>query len=114
MKVKKLEISRYIMGSKSCTWSSLNAPGTETPLSHSILRLDDFPVPSSTDTEFGGGCPEKLVCFVMSKDPEERTPSEADLAKELSDASQTDYDLHAAAVIGGLGRRDLCDRSYPR
>ena len=30
---------------KGCKWSSLSAPGTETPLSHSILRLDDFPFP---------------------------------------------------------------------
>ena len=26
-------------------WSSLNAPGTETPLSHSLLGLEEFPFP---------------------------------------------------------------------
>ena len=26
-------------------WSSLNAPGTESPLSHPILKLDEFPFP---------------------------------------------------------------------
>ena len=31
--------------SEGCKWSSLNAPGTETPLSHSILKLDEFPFP---------------------------------------------------------------------
>ena len=71
-------------------------------------------LPLLADTKLEVGCPEKLVCFIMSKDPEERTASEADLARELSDATQTDYDLHAAAAIGGLGRRDLCDESYPR
>ena len=70
--------------------------------------------PLLADTELGGGCPEKLVCFIMSKEPEERTASEADLARDLSDGAQIDYDLQLAAVIGGLGRRDLCDKSYPR
>ena len=26
-------------------WSSLNAPGTENPLSHSVLKLEEFPLP---------------------------------------------------------------------
>ena len=33
------------MGSMSCIWSDLNAPGTKTPLSHSILKLGEFPFP---------------------------------------------------------------------
>ena len=28
-----------------CKWSSLNAPGTENPLYHSILKLDESPFP---------------------------------------------------------------------
>ena len=43
MKVKKLKIFWDKMGSKGCKWSSLNAPGTQTPLSHPILKLDEFP-----------------------------------------------------------------------
>ena len=39
MKVKKLKIFSDKMGSKGCKWSSLNASGTETPLSHPILKL---------------------------------------------------------------------------
>ena len=45
MKVKKLKIFQHKMGSMSCIWSSLNVPGTETPLSHPILKLDESPFP---------------------------------------------------------------------
>ena len=31
------------MGSKGCKWSGMNAPGTETLLSHPDMELDDFP-----------------------------------------------------------------------
>merc|ERR1739842_5838 len=34
MKVKKLKIFQNKMGVKGCKWSSLDAPGTESPLSH--------------------------------------------------------------------------------
>ena len=34
MKLKKLEIFQNKMGLKGCKWSSLEAPGTETHLSH--------------------------------------------------------------------------------
>ena len=43
MKVKKLKIFQDKMGSMGCKWSSLNAPGTQSPLSHPILKLDEFP-----------------------------------------------------------------------
>ena len=33
------------MGLKGCIWSSLDAPGTQSPLSHSILELDEFHFP---------------------------------------------------------------------
>ena len=45
MKVKKLKIFCHKMGSMGCKWSSLHAPGTQTPLSHPILKLDEFPFP---------------------------------------------------------------------
>ena len=45
MKVKKLEIFWNKMDSMGCKWSSLNTPGTENPLSHSILKLDESPFP---------------------------------------------------------------------
>ena len=45
MKVEKLKIFWDKRGSKGCKWSSLNAPGTQSPLSHPILKLDDFPFP---------------------------------------------------------------------
>ena len=45
MKVKNLEKLWNKSGLTGCTWSSLNAPGTETPLSHSILKLHEFPFP---------------------------------------------------------------------
>ena len=45
MKLKKLKIFWNKMGSMGCKWSSLNAPGTENPLSHSILKLDESPFP---------------------------------------------------------------------
>ena len=28
-----------------CMWSSLNVPGTDNPLSHSLLGLEEFPFP---------------------------------------------------------------------
>ena len=43
MKVNKLEKIQNKMGLKGCKWSSLNAPGTETPLSHPFLELGEFP-----------------------------------------------------------------------
>ena len=43
MKVKRMEIFQNKRGLKGCKWSSLNAPGTENPLSHSILELGEFP-----------------------------------------------------------------------
>ena len=43
MKVKKLEIFQNKIGLKGCKWSSLNAPGTETPLSHPYWKLQEFP-----------------------------------------------------------------------
>ena len=45
MKVKKLENYQKVRGAKGCKWSSLNAPGTETPLSHSFLGLRELPFP---------------------------------------------------------------------
>ena len=45
MKVKKLENVHTKIGLKGCKWSSLNVPGIETPLSHSVLDLDEFPFP---------------------------------------------------------------------
>ena len=45
MKVKKLENVWDKSGLTGCKWSGLNAPGTETPLSHPILKLDEFPFP---------------------------------------------------------------------
>ena len=47
MKVKKLEIFQNKRGLKGCKWSSLNAPGTENPLSHSLLGLEEYPFPIS-------------------------------------------------------------------
>ena len=41
MKVQQMENFKNIMGLKGYKkWSSLNAPGTEIPLSHSVLELD--------------------------------------------------------------------------
>ena len=45
MKVKKSEKFQNKMGLKECKWSSLNIPGTETLLSHPILKLDEPPLP---------------------------------------------------------------------
>ena len=45
MKVKNLENFRNKSGLNKCKWSSLNAPGTETPLSHPILKLAEIPFP---------------------------------------------------------------------
>ena len=45
MKVKKMENFQDKKGWMGCKWSSLNAPSTENPLSHSLLELGDFPFP---------------------------------------------------------------------
>ena len=45
MKVKKMENFWNKRGLKGCRWSSLNAPGTEHPLSHPLLGLEEFPFP---------------------------------------------------------------------
>ena len=43
MKVRNLENSQNKRGLKGCKWSSLNAPGTQTPLSHSVLKFAKWP-----------------------------------------------------------------------
>ena len=43
MKWEKLKIFQNKMGLKGCKWSSLNAPGTETPQSHPYWELGEFP-----------------------------------------------------------------------
>ena len=43
MKVKKMEIFQNKVGLMGCKWSSLNAPGIETHLSHPTLKLGEFP-----------------------------------------------------------------------
>ena len=45
MKVKMLEIFKNKRALMQCKWSSLNALGTENPLSHSVLELGEFPFP---------------------------------------------------------------------
>ena len=45
MNVKKMENFKNKMGLKECKWSSLNAQGTENPLPHSLLGLEEFPFP---------------------------------------------------------------------
>ena len=45
MKVKKMEIFQNKRGLKGCKWPSLNAPGTEHPLPHPLLGLEEFPFP---------------------------------------------------------------------
>ena len=44
MKVKELENFQNKMGLKGCKWSSLNAPGTETPQSYPYWELGVFPL----------------------------------------------------------------------
>ena len=43
MKVQQIENCQNKMGLKGCKWSSLNAPGTQTPLSHPFLELGKLP-----------------------------------------------------------------------
>ena len=43
-KVRPIENLQNKMGLKGCKWSSLNAPGTQTHLSHLLLELGDFPL----------------------------------------------------------------------
>ena len=46
MKVNKLGNFLNKMSLKGCKWSSMNVPGTETPLSHSLLELDECSFPN--------------------------------------------------------------------
>ena len=76
---------------------------------------------AAADTDSGSDCAKKLVCFIMSKEPESRTISESGVAGlfdgstvEASSTGGGFRSFHAAAVIGGLGRNDLCEYAYPR
>ena len=51
MKVKKLENTKNIRSLRGCKWSSLNVPGTENPLSHSLLGLEESPFPIRGDVQ---------------------------------------------------------------
>ena len=42
IKVEKFENLGNKIGLTGCKWSSLNAPGTDTPESHPFLELGDF------------------------------------------------------------------------
>ena len=46
IKVKQIENCQNKMGLKGCKWSSLNATGTENPLSHPFLVLGEFHFPT--------------------------------------------------------------------
>ena len=50
MKVKKLENVQDKIGLKGCKGSSLNAPGTESPLSHPYWELGEFSFPNMDKT----------------------------------------------------------------
>ena len=43
IKMEQIENFLNKMGLRGCNWSSLNAPATENLLSHSLLKLGDFP-----------------------------------------------------------------------
>ena len=43
IKMKQIENFQNKMGLKGCKWSSLNAPGTQTSLSHPFLELEISP-----------------------------------------------------------------------
>ena len=43
MKVQQIENCQNKMGVKGCKWSSLNATGTQTSLSHSVLEFENLP-----------------------------------------------------------------------
>ena len=45
IKVKKVENFLNKRGLIGCKWFSLNAPGTENLLCHSVLKLEEFPLP---------------------------------------------------------------------
>ena len=45
MKVKKLENVQSETGLKGCKWSSLNAPGTQTPQSYPYWEREILPTP---------------------------------------------------------------------
>ena len=45
MKLEKLKKYGKKSGLMGCKWSNLNAPGTESPLSHPVLNLDEFSSP---------------------------------------------------------------------
>ena len=45
MKVKELEIFQNKSGLKGCKWSSLSAPGTETPQSYPYWERENLPTP---------------------------------------------------------------------
>ena len=51
MKVRKVEKSQNKIGLKGCTWSSLNAPGTETPQSYPYWEREILPTSNMDETE---------------------------------------------------------------
>ena len=46
VKVKMFEKCKHKLGRGGCRWSSLNALGTENPLSNPLLELEEFPFPN--------------------------------------------------------------------
>ena len=60
MKVKELENFMNKRGLMGCNWPILNAPGTETPLSHSVLKLEEFPFSIWGNKELAIGCVIRL------------------------------------------------------
>ena len=71
MKVEKMETFHNKCGLMGCKWFSLNTPGTETALTHPILKLDKFPfencgIATSSrllGTSLNRGCEDRKTFF---------------------------------------------------
>ena len=85
MKLKKLKIFWNKMGSMGCKCSSLNAPGTENPLSHSILKMEYLMGPRSLETKEGV---VRSQIQINAKDQDEDFPNDAAVAGVASVSSK--------------------------
>ena len=65
------------MGSIDCKWFCLNAPGTENPLSHSILKMEYLMGPRSLVTKEGV---VRSQIQINAKDQDEDFPNDAAVA----------------------------------
>ena len=85
MKDRKMEISLDKISSAGCKWSSLNYPGTETPVSHSLLKTASMAISARAARRVNhGNFFKRLTIYVYHYSDGSREQNKPRLCRALS------------------------------